>query len=363
MRAKQRARLLQKRARAARLKAARNAKIAQRKLAKKLRVIRSRKPLVFTKISKPLGTGYIRATLRNGRSADMKITPPIAMRTDVRRLARQIRSNGIKWNKAIRVQGKNIKLLKSAQSSAVKSLTAQQLKSSKLLTKQIADGDKSLDKRITKLVNTQKKSGRRQDRKMLSKVQQQQKRSTWNTALVAGAIPLFSAYGDRAVGDNASPFTEKNMIIAGSTAIFLFADDLLFRYMAGTGKKWRTGLNVWNVAAPFLNWGVVYFLMRNKQHQRFVTGITKVEGAAESNPIPIPVGEGHKFETFDNPPVVAGLIKASDSVHGVKARVESGKLYLTLTGDNLAAASNADVAWQIDTIDPKYKRTASASSA
>jgi hypothetical protein len=290
----------------------------------------------------------------------MMFKPTLATRSDVNRLTRQVSAIGIKQAKAIRTQDKNIRLLKSTQSSAFKSLTAQHLKSNKHLTKQISDGDKKLDKRITKLVSNQKKLGRKQDLKMLGRIREQQTRSTWNTALAASAIPLFAAYGDRAVGDNANPFTTKNMIISLSTAGWLFADDLIIRYVARGNKKWRKAGKVWNIVAPFANWATVYYFMKNKQHERFVTGVTPVQGSDESDPIAIPVGKDHKFDSIDNPAVVASLVSATDSVHGVKARVEDGKLYLTLIGDNLVSTSNAEVAWKVDTMDPKYQRSSSA---
>lgn len=358
--AKMRANLLKKRALAARKKAIRNAKKAQLMINKKLRAVRGRGRVFFPRISKVRGTGYVTAILPNGRKTKMMFKPSLATRTDVNRLTRQIRTNGVKQARAIRVQGKNIKLLKSAQSSAIKSLTAQQLKAGKLLTKQIADGDKNLDKRITKLVSAQKKSGRRQDQKMLRQVRQQQKRSTWNTALVASAIPLFAAYGDRAVGEKANPLTKKNLLIAGSTAGWLFADDLISRYVMRGSKKWRSAGNVWNVVAPFMNCGMVYYFMKDKQHERFVTGVAQVKGIAENSPVDIPVGTDHKFDTFDNPPVVATIMSTdNDEVVGVKARVEKGKLYLTLKGDSakaLSKNSGAMVAWQVDTLNPAYKR-------
>jgi hypothetical protein len=359
--AKIRADMMRKRALIARMKARSAARKAQKQLYGKLKAIRRHPRVPLPRISIARGTGYVTAILPNGRRTKMMFKPSLATRTDVNRLTRQISAVGVKQARAIRVQDKNIKLLKSAQTTAVKSLTAQQLKSTKLLTKQITDGDKNLDKRITKLVSNQKKTGHKQDVKMLGQIRQQQKRSTWNTALVASAIPLFAAYGDRAIGDNANPITAKNAFIAGSTVFFLFADDLLNHFMKRGGKKWRTGASIWNIAAPFANWGVVWLFMKNRQHHRFITGLTDVTGSAESPAIAIPVAKNNDMAA--NPPVVASLITATDAVVGVKARIDQGNLYLTLIGDSLTGASHASVAWQVDTMDPKYQRTSSSASS
>ncbi len=361
--AKLRASMRRRKARDARRKALRNARRTQKMLSNKLRAIRRRGRVSLPRISKVRGTGYVTAILPNGRRTKMMFRPALATRTDVNRLTRQISANGVKQAKAIRVQARNIKLLKSAQSSAVKSLTAQHLKSTKLLTKQITDGDKNLDKRITKLVRNQKKSGRKHDAKMLAKVRDQQRRSTWNSVLIASTIPLFAAYGDRAVGDDGNPITKKNAIIAGSTAVWLFADDLVYRFLT-RGKKWHGALNIWNYAAPVGNALTVWFFMKNRQHERFVTGVTPIRGRTEVSVGLVPVGEDHGFDRFSNPPVIATLNRADAGVRGVNARVDQGTLKITLlgSGNSFTDESTADVAWQVDTLDPKYKRKSGAAS-
>jgi hypothetical protein len=384
--AKRRALLMKRKARAAQIRAARNAKRTRLMLNKKLKGIRGRGRVSMSRISKARGTGYVTAILANGRRTKMMFKPTLATRMDVNRLTRQISVNSIKQTKAIRMQGKNITLLKSAQGSAVKSLTAQQLKSSKLLTKQITDGDKNLDKRITKLVSNQKKSGLKQDVKMLGKVRDQQRRSTWNSVLIASAIPLFAAYGDRAVGDNANPLTKKNLIIAGSTAGWLFADDLIDRFLTRGSKKWSSAGGIWNIAAPFANWATVYYFMKDKQHERIVTGVVPVLNNGVEQPFEVlqHIGEDYQsdFKKIKNPGVVATIQSQENTGNatGVQARISDGKLWLKLlvglenvtvpgTGDDsdiipvVPDDGTVMVAWSLDTMDPNDQRTSSTVSS
>jgi len=387
--AKRRALLMKRKARAAQIRAARNAKRTRLMLNKKLKVIRGRGRVSIPRISKARGTGYVTAILANGRRTKMMFKPTLATRTDVNRLTRQISVNNIKQAKAIQVQGKNIKLLKSAQGTAVKSLTAQQLKSSKLLTKQITDGDKNLDKRITKLVSSQKKSGRRQDVKMLAQVRDQQRRSKWNSVLIASAIPLFAAYGDRAVGDSANPLTKKNLIIAGSTAGWLFADDVIDRFLTRGSKKWRSAGNIWNIVAPVANWATVYYFMKDKQHQRIVTGVEDVlnNGIEQEFAVLQHIGEDYQsdFKNIANKRVVATIRKqdGTGNATGVQARIDDdGKLWLKLlvglesvnvptttesgATDPIPVEPDGEivsVAWSLDTMDPNDQRTSSTVSS
>jgi hypothetical protein len=368
--AKRRAKIRRLRLRAAQKRAARNARRTRLMLNKKLRVIRGPGGRVaMRRYGKARGTGFVTAILANGRRTKMMFKPTLATRADVNRLTRQISVNSTKQARALRIQAKNIKLLKSAQGSAVKSLTAQQLKSSKLLGKQITDGDKVLDKRITKLVSNQKKSGRKQDVKMLHQIRQQQQRSRWNSVLIASSIPLFAAYGDRAVGDNANPFTKKNLIIAGSTAGWLFADDLIDRFLMRGSKKWRSAGNIWNIAAPFANWATVYFFMKDKQHERIVTNVATVpnDGAEHEFDVLNQIGEDDQsdFKSIANPRVVATIRSQTGGANatGVQARIDNGKLKLMLIGDDASPSEgSAEVMWYVDTLDPSDQRTSSSVS-
>jgi hypothetical protein len=300
----------------------------------------------------------------------MMFAPALATRSDVNRLTRQISVNDARQAKAIQAQGKSITQLKSAQSSAIKSLTTQQLKNTKDLTKRISQGDARLDKRISKELVAQKKAVRKHDAQVLHELQHRQQRSLWNSVLIASSIPMFAAYGDRAYGDNANPFTKKNLILTGSLAGWLFADDIMDRVLARggkVGKTWRRGSNIWNILAPFGNAATVYFFMKDLQHERFVTGVTTVVyGTPTEVKLLERIGEDYHsdFKKITSPRAVATirtlLGDGADST-GVTAAVNSeGVLTLTLVG---GTAGSAEVAWAVDTLDPDAQRSSSTISS
>jgi hypothetical protein len=336
----------------------------QRKLDMQLQRIPKPPTVQLERLSTLRGSGVFKAKLPNGRETAMMLTPTPARQADVNRLNQQININDARQAKAIRMQAVALARLKAAQSTANALHKGELLKFSKDLNKRITDGDTTLDKRIAKEVEMQRKLAYKRDMQSTRDMAQRQKRATWNTVLVASAVPLFAAYGDRAFGDNASLFTKKNAILTGSLLGWLYVDDVVAKALARSGKERSGLLNWWQYLAPVANAATVYLALRNEQHERFVTGITELTWNA-NNEFPVPlaplIGSSHfkKFSAFTSVSVVASLqsVSGANLPTGVQASVKSGVLTLKLIGANLAGDSKGVVAWSVDTLDPKDQRS------
>jgi hypothetical protein len=286
----------------------------------------------------------------------MMLTPTPARQADVNRLNQQISINHARQAKAIRIQAITLAKLKAAQSTANGLYKAELLKISKDLNKRITEGDANLDRRIAKEVDTQRKVSNRRDVQLIREMGQTQKRANWNSALLASAIPLFAAYGDRAFGDNGNVFTKKNMILTGSLLSWLYADDLVNRVAARDSKTWREAMNWWSYLAPIGNAATVYFFMRKEQHERFVTGVTSITATSINVDLKDRIGPDYlqRFQGFNNVSVVASVI-SGNNVTGVTASVSAGILKLALVG-----GANGMVSWSVDTLDPSDQRKTAA---
>ena len=263
------------------------------------------------------------------------------------------------------MQGKTIVQLKSAQAAANRLHKAEILKISQDLNKRITAGDAGLDKRIAKETAGQKTVANKQGKRILRQIHLRQEQSTWNDVLIASALPLFAAYGDRAIGSNANPFTNKNLILTGSLAFWLFSDDIFSRWLARDSKSWRSVSRAFSVAAPVLNAATVYFFMKDKQHERFITGVETITGATLP-PVDLKKFIGsddfEAFKALSSPRAVATIRSAtSPTVGGVQASVKDGLLTLTLLEATVAAAvtGTTEVAWAVDTMDPANQRSSS----
>ncbi|MGD8588231.1 MAG: hypothetical protein PVG22_05310 [Chromatiales bacterium] len=332
------------------LAAARRAKGVRRSINRRLRKIHGPRRVPIRKIGRLRGRGIVTARLPNGRTTKMMFSPPLATRTEVNRLTSRINANDAKTARAVRDQAKTIVKLRAAQSAAVKSLTAQQVKSSKDLTKRIAAGDAKLDRRISKELLGQKAAISKHRAQMIAGLRRQQKRSMWNSILLASSLPLYAAYGERS-----DPFAKNNLILTGSLAFWLLGDDLIGRFLGGkakSGKAWMIGADTWSYLAPIGNAATAWFLLDDKQHERFVTRVSDVTVNADGtiDAIAIPVASDYKedFKALTSKsPAVATIISTSGAASGVTAEVKDGELNFTLIGG--AAGDTAKVAWAVDT--------------
>ena len=196
--------------------------------------------------------------------------------------------------------------------------------------------------------------------------------------LIASAIPLYAAYGDRAIGDNANPLSKKNLILTGSLAAWLFADDLVNRF-ARDSKAWRSVANAWSYLAPFGNAATVYYLMKDKQHERFVTGTAKSTNASVAPVDLLPlIGKDYHadFNGIKPPLAVASIASVTTNTGvpatetpptGVRAWVNTTtaerKLRLDLVGAGKDWAGIAEIAWAVNTMRPEDQRKSSATSS
>lgn len=354
--------------RAARLAASRRAKKAQKSLNRKLRRIGRPGRLKIRKYRPLKGKGVVTARLANGRTTKMMFIPALATLRNVNLATRRLSANDARQAKASRTHAKMLQRLKSAQRSAVKSLTAQQVKASKDLAKRISTGDAKNDKRISKLMS----KDRRIDARIKKQIRHGQQRSVWNSLLLASAVPLYSAYGDRAIGNNANPFSKKNLILTGSLAFWLFGDELIDRFLARGGKSgkiWGGGANVWSYIAPVGNAATTYLLLKDQQHQRFITGVTKMADNRTAQEFPGEllkrIGKDYHadFKNIACPNVTATLKKLDGGAdaESVLAWVSDGELNLQLMGGS-GSSGSVEVSWKVDTMKPDDQRTSTAVS-
>lgn len=323
---------------------ARRAATAQRSITNQLRTIRAGGRTRVYSVGSLQGAGVVTAVLPNGRRSRMRIIPTLAPISEVNRLRAAITINDKRQAVATGNNSRAIAALTTTQASAVKKLTEQQVKSDKDLAKRLVEGDNRLDKRITKeLTGTGvlDKHGKR----MMRVLRRQRTRSLMNGVLAATAAPFFVAYGDRT-----SPFTKNNGILTGSLLFWMVGDDLLDMFAGKSGFA-RGGATAWSYLAPFLNAGTVYLFLGDKQHVRFVSGVTTVPSGSFTVPLTNRIAKG-SFEGFKTGKhmVVATLVSPGQAGSPptpaqVSASVNNGELTLTVN----PALPNVNVAWIVDT--------------
>jgi hypothetical protein len=333
--------------------AAQRAVTAQRNIVRRLGSIRTGGKVKVQAPGRLYGSGVLQAELPNGRRTKMRLTPAPAFIKDVNKLAARIAANDKRQARAEAANASAIKKLAAAQATAVKQLTTAQLKNNAALSKRLAAGDARLEARITKELTGKGGIAVKQRKALVAAMRTTRRRSIWNGILMATSMPFFAAYGERN-----NPFSYNNLVLTGSLAGWMLADEIVDQF-TGRGSKpgmARTASDFWSYLAPVGNGLTAYLTMRNRQHERFVTQLTKVKAgtSGSAEPIEVKVGSSYKesFEKLENVRAVATLKNPPDGVTGVSASVTGGKLTLTLLGDGVKEGTEADVYWAVDTRDP-----------
>jgi hypothetical protein len=294
----------------------------------------------------------------------MRISPAPASAASVNRLRSQITANERRQASASAANARAIRQLGAAQRAAVAKLTSQVAQSDKALTKRILDGDAALDKRIAAAVAKLSSADGDQGRKAMRLVKRQQKRALWNSILLATSMPFFAAYGD--VND---PFSRDNLILTGSLVGWMLGDEIVDKLLGDKKSPMlRAGSNFWSYAAPVGNAATVYYLMKDRQHHRFITGVSEIavsDLGSDKGKVTIEIAEDSKkdFSKFaDKARVVASLVSATDAdIVAVTATIEKVsdkddcRLVFTplVRGSQVKADGTFKVAWMVDTKDPE----------
>lgn len=335
----------------------------------------------------PRGARQLTAILPNGRIVWLHVGTPLAPAASVDRLARladdaaerRVSESGVQRDALTR-------LAKTVEEDTAR-LDQTRLDRAAALRRRIAAADIALDTRVSKArdefqarLDKQVKSDRENVRRLA-------RRDLWDKILIGTALPLFAAYGKR--GDL---FDSNNLTLVASLLIFLIGDEVVEAIFGSDKENTAFAVqdaDVWSYLAPIANVAAGWWLLSDRQHQRFVTGVTTVKLAN----VRAHASHGHTayhykievdldlkrqiapdhvadFETFANVPVVATVksIDWSDSarplspnIQRLTARVEEGRLKLTFyvvpapgykRRPYPTELGAVDIAWMVDTDRP-----------
>jgi hypothetical protein len=233
-------------------------------------------------------------------------------------------------------------------------------------------------------------------------LRQVRRRAVWDDLVVLSALPLLAAFGQPD-----DPLASNNLVLVASLLVWLLGDELT-DLISGSGAVFGIrDTDIWSYVAPYANLLTGWFLLRNAQNVRFITGPAsdfqpfgpfgrpllrasagEVKAAVEE---PGP-GQGERVFTFrreidlmpfiapdhrdsflgfEKVPAVASIARitwgpgledpATRRVAGLTAVVEDGALILTVTvavsspkppGPD-AVLSELSAAWIVDTAQPK----------
>jgi len=178
-------------------------------------------------------------------------------------------------------------------------------------------------------------------------LKRQRQRSLLNTATLALAMPMYAAYGDRQ-----DPLGYNNKVLTASLGGWLLADELVD--MVGSKSSLvKGGANLWSWIAPVGNVATAAFFLKDRQHERFVSGVSNVTGRSGR----VSLAGVIKKKSLDDLKVgahtaVATLVGATAlAASDITVRAAVGQDgFLTLALDGVAAGDTTvrQIAWLVD---------------
>lgn len=318
----------------------------QRQINDRIRSIRVGGAAKVTPVGTLQGAGVVTAILPNGRRSRMRIIPTVAPISEVNRLRSVVLTNEKRQAIATRVNSKAIANLAVAQAAAAKKLTEQQVKSDKDLGKRIVEGHNRLDQRITKELSGGSGMLDKHRKRMMRQLKRQRQRSLMNSVLLATSAPFFVAYGDRE-----SPLAKNNLILTGSLLGFMLGDEAL-DWMSPKPGMTQNIAQWWSYLAPIGNGALVYWLLGDKQHERFIVGISEIGGTTDRVVVDLAKDRIAKGSVDDfkkeTHVAVATIVGRATNDETVAAEVDGeGRLTLTINPGTFNVPTK--VAWIVDT--------------
>ena len=321
----------------------------------------------------------ITALLPNGRTLWFRTAEPLATAVSVGRLAQIAERAGDRRASSSIHQSAAIRRLSETIAADAERLEAARLRRARALRRRIVAGDRTLDTRLAKARDEFRSALDKQLKIDRENVRRLRRRDMWDKILIAVSLPLFAAYGQPG-----NLRGTHNVTLAVLLLVWLAGDHVVEAVFGSQSPKSPYALHdadAWSYLAPIASLLAGWWLLGDRQHERFVTGITTVKleparARTESGTVFYRfaarvdlhdrIAKDHvaDFETLGSAPAVAtvgGLRlsaggKAIDPrIEGLSARVKDGVLRFTFQAVSQTPAPPAtalgevDIAWMVDT--------------
>ena len=341
------------------------------------------------------GVRSLAAILPNGRVVWLRVEPSPAAAEAVAELARRAERSAARHSQAVRSLRRDFVRLSASIARDADRLGRDRLERAGAVRRRAFLAQRARERKVSTELEAYRTRLARQIRLERDALRRLRHRDLWDAIVLASALPLFAAYGERG-----RPLGVHNLTLTASLLIWLVGDeivDALFGTAAPSDQPLRD-TDIWSYLAPLGNLLAGWWLLGGRQHERFLSrttamavteapapeedGFTAISDPAAPGGPEIRyefhmrvdasslVGDDYRpdFQGFDLVPVVATVESVSltgavpgASVTSHSAVIEHGSLDLTVTvvgpdprmppaiGPVPVAIKSLDVAWVMDT--------------
>jgi hypothetical protein len=331
----------------------------------------------------PGGTRQLAAILPNGRTVWLRVDRPLAPAASVNHVGRLAEQLAERRQAEIAARAGETERLSTVVAADIERLEETRIARVRAFRRRIAAGHNTLDARLAKArdeLRSRLDAQLKIDRENLRRLR---RRELWDKILLATSLPLFAAYGERR-----NPLGSNNLTLVFLLLIWLVGDQVVeavFGTDSGKSKYALADADAWSYLAPIGNVLAAWWLLGDRQHKRFVTGVTtitleKKEPQVGSGTVFYryhatvdlsgEIGKDHfaDFATFSGVPVVATIasirlssdgVSVDPEIEALRAKVEDGVLKLSFRAVPRNASlpmpsslGELDIAWMVDTDNP-----------
>jgi len=217
------------------------------------------------------GPRGLTAILPNGRTVWLEVSPALQSAAGMRRLAWRTQQRAVQrralasWNSAA------LERLSQTVAEDAARLTNEKLGRVRRLRRRLVIRYNRLDRRVTKAAAEYRRGLERQMAIERETVRRLRRRDLWDKILLLSALPLFAAYGERG-----RPHGVHNLTLTLSLLIWLVGDEIVQR-LFGPSKRSPYPLHdtdAWSYIAPIGHILTGWWLLGDRQHERYVAGLT-----------------------------------------------------------------------------------------
>jgi hypothetical protein len=217
------------------------------------------------------------AILPNGRVLWLDVGPAPATAASLARLADLARGTLRRRRAALQRQRIAIALVARLSAGAARRVARAKVARSRALRRQLTARTHAIDRRLAKARETLRKQRHRHIHVQRESVRRIHRRDLWDKLVLGTSLPLFAAYGEAG-----RPFAAGNLALMLNTLLWLVGDDVVDAVFGPEEPSPYAAneLDVWSYIAPFGNFFSGHWLLRDFQHERFVSGFAQVPGDA-----------------------------------------------------------------------------------
>jgi RNAse (barnase) inhibitor barstar len=325
----------------------------------------------------PGGARQLTAILPNGRTIWLRVERPLAPATSANHVARLAERLVERRAASTAAQARETDQLSALVVGQAALLQRARLGRARAFRRRLVARDDKLDQRLRKARDEFHSRLEKQLKIDRESIRRLRRRDLWDKVLLATALPLFVAYGDRK-----NPVGSKSLTLAFLLLLWLAGDQVVEAVFGSDSKSPYPvpDADAWSYLAPIGNVLAAWWLLGDRQHERFVTGITTVKLKKQPHgafyryratvDLSDHIAKGHfeDFATFAQVPAVAtfGSVRLSNDGKNIGARVE--RLSARVDGGSLTLSfrvvpqhvisppptdlGEMDIAWMVDTDKP-----------